>query len=213
MVQHKDVQPHAPRVQLLTIWFGANDACLPGFRQHVPLSQFSENITTMVRSIRAPESPLYSPETRIFLITPPPIHVPSMREDIQPTRAFDITKAYAEEVKKIGEVEKVPVVDAWTGVWEAAGENKEAVKAFLTDGLHLSKAGYEVSTNGQIKLCYCDTRPQVVFAALEKTIIQQYPELYHLNLQSIFPFSDYFHTHTLEDFKAENWLDGRRREY
>jgi len=211
MVKHKDEQSHTPRVQLLMIWFGANDACLPGFRQHVPLARFSENITTMVRGIRAPESPLYSPETKIFLITPPPIHVPSMREDMQLTRAFDITKAYAEEVKKVGEAEKVPVVDAWAGVWEAAGENKEAVKAFLTDGLHLGKAGYEVSTNSQIELCYGDTRPQVVFAALEKTIIQQYPELYHLNLQSIFPFSDYFHSHTLEEFKAENWLDGRRR--
>jgi GDSL-like Lipase/Acylhydrolase family len=159
MVKHKDVQPHTPRVRLLTIWFGANDACLPGFRQHVPLSRFSENITTMVRSIRSPESPWYSPETKVFLITPPPIHVPSMREDMQPTRAFDVTKVYAEEVKSVGEAEKVPVVDAWTGVWEAAGENKEAVKAFLTDGLHLGKAGYEVSTNSQIDFCYNDTRP------------------------------------------------------
>jgi hypothetical protein len=212
MVKHKDVQPHTPRVRLLTIWFGANDACLPGFRQHVPLSRFSENITTMVRSIRSPESPWYSPETKVFLITPPPIHVPSMREDMQPTRAFDVTKAYAEEVKSVGEAEKVPVVDAWTGVWEAAGENKEAVKAFLTDGLHLGKAGYEVSTNSQIEFCYNDTgHTQVVFAALETAIIQQYPELCHLNIQSIFPFSDYFHSHTLEEFKAENWLDRRRR--
>jgi len=117
-----------------------------------------------------------------------------MREDMRPTRAFDVTKAYAEEVKSVGKAEKVPVVDAWTGVWEAAGGNKEAVKAFLTDGLHLGKAGYEV-----------------VFAALETAIIQQYPELCHLNLQSIFPYSDYFHTHTLEEFKAENWLDRRRR--
>jgi isoamyl acetate esterase len=211
MARHKDVQPHAPRVRLLMIWFGANDASLPGFRQHVPLSRFSENITTMVRSIRSPESPWYSPETKIFLITPPPVHVPSMREDMQPSRTFDNTRAYAEEVIKVGEAEKVPVIDAWTGVWEAARENKEAVKTFLTDGLHLSKAGYEVSINSQIEFWYGDTRPQVVFGALEKAIIQQYPELYHLNLPSIFPYSDYFHGHTLEEFKAENWLDGRRR--
>jgi hypothetical protein len=65
---------------------------------------------------------------------------------MQPSRLFDVTKAYAEEVKKVGEAENVPVVDAWTRVWEAAGRSKEAVKGFLTDGLHLSKAGYEVST-------------------------------------------------------------------
>jgi isoamyl acetate esterase len=99
----------------------------------------------MVRAIRAPESPWYSPETRVLLITPPPIHIPSMRVDMQPTRTFEVTKAYAEEVKKVGEAENVPVVDAWTSIWRAAGKNKEGVRRFLTDGLHLSKAGYKVS--------------------------------------------------------------------
>jgi len=146
------VQPHTPRVRLITIWFGANDASLPGFTQHVPLSRFSENLTTMVRAIRAPESQWYSPETRLLLITPPPIHVPSMKVDMQPTRTFDVTKAYAEEVKKVGEAENVPVVDAWSGIWEAAGKNKEAVKGFFTDGLHLGKSGYEVSTTRGILL-------------------------------------------------------------
>jgi hypothetical protein len=69
-----------------------------------------------------------------------------MGVDMQPTRTFDVTKAYAEEVKRVGEAENVPVVDAWTRIWEAAGKSKEAVKGFLTDGLHLDKAGYEVST-------------------------------------------------------------------
>jgi hypothetical protein len=73
-----------------------------------------------------------------------------MGVDIKPTRVFDVTKAYAEEVKKVGEAENVPVVDAWTRVWEAAGKSKEAVKGFLTDGLHLSKAGYEVSTTSGV---------------------------------------------------------------
>ena len=104
----------------------------------------------MVRAIRAPESQWYSPETRLLLITPPPIHVPSMKIDLQPTRTFDVTKAYAEEVKRVGQAENVPVVDAWTRIWEATGKNKEAVKGFLTDGLHLGKSGYEVSTTGAI---------------------------------------------------------------
>ena len=210
MAKHKDVQPHTPRVRLLTIWFGANDAALPGFRQHVPISRFSENLATMVRAIQTPESPWYSPETKIFLITPPPIHAPSMRADMQPTREFDNTKAYAHEVKKVGEAEGVPVVDAWTGIWEAAGKDREAVKAFLTDGLHLGKAGYEVSQTVEVNSGTV-TLPQVVFASLEKAIVQQYPELYHEKLQSVFPYSDYFHNHTLEEFKAENWLDKRSR--
>lgn len=69
---------------------------------------------------------------------------------MQPTRTFEVTKAYAEEVKKVGEAENVSVVDAWTCVWKAAGKSKEGVKRFLTDGLHLSKAGYEVSVTSEI---------------------------------------------------------------
>jgi len=148
----------------------------------------------MVRGIKAPDSPWYSPETKLLLITPPPIHVPSMREDIQLSRKFDVTRDYAEEVKKVGKVEDIPVVDAWTRVWEAAGQSMEAVQAFLTDGLHLNNAGYEI-----------------VSAALEEAIIQEYPELHHENLQSTFPVWDYFHGNTLEAFKAENWLDRRSR--
>ena len=169
----------------------------------------------MVRAIRAPESQWYSPETRLLLITPPPIHVPSMKVDMQPTRTFDVTKAYAEEVKKVGEAENVPVVDAWSRIWEAAGNNKDAVKGYFTDGLHLGKSGYEVSTAGEIVLfrLYGALWLQVVFVALEEAIIQRYPEIYHENLQSIFPLWEYFDSHTVEEFKGENWLlDGRTKE-
>jgi len=75
-----------------------------------------------------------------------------MRVDIQTTRTFDVTKAYSEEVKKVGEAENVPVVDAWSRIWEAAGKDKEAVKVFFTDGLHLGKFGYEVNATGGIVL-------------------------------------------------------------
>jgi len=194
IAKREGMQAHTPRVRLVTIWFGANDACPPGSLQHVPLSRFSENLVTMVRAIKAPESPWYSPETKLLLITPPPIHVPSVREDIQLQRTFDVTRDYAEEVKKVGKAEDVPVVDAWTRVWEAAGQSTEGVKAFLMDGLHLNNAGYGV-----------------VSAALEEVIVQEYPELHHESLPSTFPVWGYFHSNTIEEFKAENWLDGRSR--
>ena len=149
IIVKRELQPHAARVRLLTIWFGGNDACLPEFRQHVPISRFSENLVTMVRTIREPKSPWYSPETRVILITPPPVHTPSMRTDLQPTRSFDITESYAEEVRKIGKKEGIPVVDAWSTIWEAARKDKEAVKTFFTDGLHLNEAGYKVSAHNK----------------------------------------------------------------
>jgi len=164
----------------------------PYAAHHVPISRFSANLVAMVRAIRDPVSPCYSPETKILLITPPPIHIPSMREDLQPTRTFDTTETYAEEVRNVGKLEGVPVVDAWSDIWAAAREEKEAVKAFFTDGLHLNEVGYKV-----------------VFSALMETLIQNYPELHPENVRSVFPLWDYFHSHTVEEFESQNWLDTR----
>ena len=35
-----------------TIFFGANDAALPGERQHVPLEEYAKNLGTIITSIR-----------------------------------------------------------------------------------------------------------------------------------------------------------------
>ena len=75
-----------------------------------------------------------------------------MKAHIRSTREFNITKAYAEEVKKVGEAENVPVVDAWSRIWDAAGKNTKALEGFFTDGLHLGKSGYDVSTTVEL---YC----------------------------------------------------------
>jgi hypothetical protein len=42
---------------------------------------------------------------------------------------------------------------------------------------------------------------------LDEAIIRYYPELYHENVESVFPLWDYFYSHTLEEFKAE-WASG-----
>ena len=42
-------------------------------------------------------------------------------------------------------MEGIPVVDAWSTIWEAARKDKEAVEIFFTDGVHLNEAGYKVS--------------------------------------------------------------------
>jgi hypothetical protein len=115
-----------------------------------------------------------------------------MRADLQPTRTFDTTESYAEEVRKVGKSEGVPVVDAWSRIWEASRKEKEAVKDFFTDGLHLNATGYKI-----------------VFSGLAETLIQSYPELSPENLRSVFPPWDYFHSHTVEEFESEDWLDTR----
>lgn len=59
---------------LITIFLGANDACLPPSSAHVPLPEFETHIRHYVDTI------LTDPATkgaRVLLITPPPINVPT----------------------------------------------------------------------------------------------------------------------------------------
>jgi len=169
-------QQHAPKVRILTVWFGANDACLKPSPQHVPLPKFISNIKQIVNMIQSPKSPYYSPCTRIILITPPPINEQRRAADLASRsvplpldRHFDTTKAYAEGVKDVGAEEGVAVVDVWTELWKAAGEDQQGLNKFLSDGLHLSKDGYAV-----------------MYDTLMKTIHEKYPELHYNNLQYVF---------------------------
>ena len=102
--------------------------------------------------LQSPDSEWYSPETRIVLITPPPVNTHKRKADLEARdpplaldRLFDTTKAYAEAVKDIAKEKGVGVVDAWTPIWEAAGQDEHALSKYLPDGLHLSEVGYQVS--------------------------------------------------------------------
>ena len=44
--QHE--QQHAPKVRLLVIWFGANDAAVPPKEQHVPLARYKANLAKLI---------------------------------------------------------------------------------------------------------------------------------------------------------------------
>ncbi|KAI0654738.1 SGNH hydrolase [Cubamyces menziesii] len=172
--QHE--QQHVPKIRLLVIWFGANDAAPPPKPQHVPLDRFRANLRKLIWMVRAPESPHYSPETRIILMTPPPVNT-AQRERAQLAksppkeldREFETTRRYAEAAKEVGKAESVPVVDLWENLYEAAGREEEKLEDFLTDGLHLNEKGYAI-----------------VFEGLEKTIKDAYPEYHYDNLQSVF---------------------------
>ncbi|KAG8859025.1 hypothetical protein FRB91_008892 [Serendipita sp. 411] len=129
----------------------ANDACLSFSRQHVPLARYKENLKWMVRSLREQDSEYYSPSTRIIFITPPPIQEDrwaGLLADRDPPqekdRTWEHTKAYVEAVKETANDLNVPYVDAWDALWRAAGEQQPALNMFMTDGLHLTKEGYEV---------------------------------------------------------------------
>lgn len=139
MLVERGEQGNAPKVQLLTIWFGANDAAPPPSPQHVPLDRFKANLVHLVNIVKSPTSPYHSPDTRIILITPPPVNSYQWT-----TRIFAETQAYAEAVKEVGAQVGVPVADVWTEIWDAAGHDERSCGRFLYDGLHLNAAGYEV---------------------------------------------------------------------
>jgi lysophospholipase L1-like esterase len=173
--QHE--QQHVPKVRILTIWFGANDACLAPSPQHIPLPKFISNLTRLVHMVTSPTSPHYSPITRINLITPPPVNTYQREDDLQSRdppklldREFETTRKYAEAVVGVGKQEDLPVVDVWNAFYDAAGRNERALDQFLVDGLHLNIAGYEI-----------------VYKALTNTIGNNYPELHYEKLQPIFP--------------------------
>ncbi|EIW69193.1 hypothetical protein TREMEDRAFT_31374 [Tremella mesenterica DSM 1558] len=162
-------------VRMITIWFGANDAVLPGQRQHVPLDRYKTNLSKLISLIRSPASEWYSPQTKIILINPPPIietawHLSSLQkwrdfgskgDPPTPNRDRRVTKQYAEACVEVAKAEGVDVIDFWnTLVQRAGGEEPERLAPFFYDGLHLTAEGYKV-----------------LFEALKGLINSKYPEL------------------------------------
>lgn len=112
---------------------------MPSSPQHVPLEKYKSNVEHIVNLIRDPLSPYYSPETKIVLISPPPIIAAAWLESrLEKWKSFGcegpepdqnrdakVTKQYAEGCKEVGVKLGVPVVDFWTAVVEAAGGEKD----------------------------------------------------------------------------------------
>lgn len=151
LVPHSD-ESKFPKTRLLTIWFGANDACLPFHFQHVPLEKYADNLRQFIHMVSHPDSAWYSPETKIILITPPPINSHQWRANLeardpplQMDRQFDVTAAYAQAVRDVGKEKNVLVVDAFQALWDVAGHEEQGLSKYLSDGLHLTVDGYEVS--------------------------------------------------------------------
>ncbi|OXG10085.1 GDSL Lipase/Acylhydrolase family protein [Cryptococcus neoformans Ze90-1] len=168
------------QVKLITIWLGANDACLPSSPQHVPLDKYKSNVKHIVNLIRDPSSPYHSPETKIVLISPPPIIEAAWIEsrlekwksfgcegpEPEQNRDAKVTKQYAEGCKEVGTELGVPVVDFWTAIVEAAGgEKDEQLAPYFYDGLHLTSEGYAVlfkAVSGLILATYPELNPETM---------------------------------------------------
>jgi lysophospholipase L1-like esterase len=159
-------------VQLVLL--GSNDSCLPESptRQHIPLPEYRKNIKSIINhaSIQA-----HSPE-KILLVTPPPVnefHLQEASDGGQTlTRHQIFTATYAQAVREIAEESKdqnLVLVDLWSAIMQkassskpgqgeqsdlpgstAAGDN-EHLRELLSDGLHLTGAGYKLFLDEVLK--------------------------------------------------------------
>lgn len=146
----EDQHREAARIELMTIFFGANDAALPFSHQHVPLDRYKSNLKTMVDMIKTSSSPYYNPNLRLLLITPPPLnesqYLERCKENGSPLdRTSDNTRQYAETVIEFGNEHSIPVVNIWNVLTEKAKEHSEGLSYFSFDGLHLNGNGYKVN--------------------------------------------------------------------
>ncbi|XP_051124990.1 GDSL esterase/lipase At5g45920 [Andrographis paniculata] len=131
-------------VVAVTVFFGANDACIPdryaGF-QHVPLDEYKQNLQSIVAFFKK-----RWPSARVVLITPPPIdettrllHPYADNPSGLPERTNEAAGIYAKQCLAVAAECGVAAINLWEKMQESPGWEK----AFLSDGLHLTAKGNE----------------------------------------------------------------------
>ncbi|KAG0300367.1 hypothetical protein BGZ97_003265 [Linnemannia gamsii] len=149
-------------IKLVVIALGTDDASFPNTRHHVPLSAYKENLRTLITTIRFPDSPNYSPDTQIILVTPAPVDTDMWAASLAAInlpldRSNNVTQQYADACVEVGEELHVPVVDLWSDIdCQIQGtcdlHESNLLPDFLMDGLHLRRLGNEVLYKGILNM-------------------------------------------------------------
>lgn len=126
----------------VTVFFGANDACLPdrcSAFQHVPIHEYKRNLHSIVSFLKK-----RWPTTLVLLITPPPIDEegrlrnPYVENPMGlPERTNEAAGAYAKACVDVAGECGGPVVDIWTKMQHIS----DWPRICLSDGLHLTQSG------------------------------------------------------------------------
>ncbi|KAJ8440291.1 hypothetical protein Cgig2_012727 [Carnegiea gigantea] len=132
----------------VTIFFGANDAALPGRnsdRQHVPIKEYTENLRKIVEHLKK-----CSLTMLVVLITPPPVDEEGRMEYArsvygdeamkEPERTNETAAIYAKQCVAVAEELGIPFINLWSKMQETEGWQRK----FLSDGLHLTPEGNAV---------------------------------------------------------------------
>ena len=169
--------PTIPAVKLMTIFFGANDACVPPSPQHVPLERYKEYLTKI-----ATHSGIQLHGTKVIMITPAPV---DEWQFSRLERTATTTRQYATACREVAQTLNLPVIDLWTIFMIKAGwtpnpsdpligsrdaPRSKVLDELLSDGLHFTPAAY-----------------RIVFDELVKLIHEKMPELTPDKLSFVFP--------------------------
>ncbi|KAI1298187.1 hypothetical protein EDD11_006869 [Mortierella claussenii] len=161
-----------PKIQFLSIFFGANDACIHPSPQHVDLSRYEHNMRSLIDMVHHPDSPTYSPGTRVIVICPPPIDeaqwaIRRKERGMAMDRNKDVTRQYSEKCRTVAQeyqskyarqqdqssdnhhhYHQIDVIDTWTLMMDQMQNGQRTLDDYLKDGLHLASAGNDVCKNG-----------------------------------------------------------------
>lgn len=153
-------------VKLVYLFFGANDAVLPGLDQHIPKDRYIENCRAMLLSEQL--------RGKVIAIIPPPIDERAHDPIFGANRTVEATKAYGDALRELCVEINVPYADVWTTYMLAVGwkqgdqsligsksipQNPKLV-SFFCDGLHPVKEGY-----------------RLIYEAIMNTITKEFPYL------------------------------------
>jgi isoamyl acetate esterase len=147
-------------VRLMTVFFGANDATVPGDPQHVPLDDYREYLRQM-----AYHEGVRVHGTKVIFITPPPVD--EWQLDTQ-NRNAEHTAMYAGACREVAYDLGLPCLDLWSIFMRKAGwksgegeshligsrkaPKSQVLAELLSDGLHLTNEGYNVWFEELVKL-------------------------------------------------------------
>ncbi|KAJ2794822.1 isoamyl acetate-hydrolyzing esterase, partial [Coemansia guatemalensis] len=155
---------------------------------HVPLNEFKANIIDLVNIFRSPESEFYSPDTKVILITQPPVgdklYARDCAQQGKPVdRRKETSAPYAGAVREAARELGVPCVDLWTAMEDEIKAKQdqgtlsefEGYEDYLWDGLHLKDNGNDL-----------------LFKLLMETITANFPELIPDSIPfNVPPFRDF----------------------
>lgn len=152
-------------VRVMTVFFGANDACLPGSAQHVPVDEYVACMKSIVQ-----HELVQRQKTSVILIIPGPVDEYQLSNNERTTAN---TKLYADACRQLSQTLGLPMVDLWSVFMEKAGwtkgsellgskecERSEVLGELLSDGLHFTEKAYSIMFEELVKVMYEDLPEQ-----------------------------------------------------